>query len=362
MISHYQLFDHSRVYAYIRCMINEASVAHITAHKEIFICPSCGGGNLRISESFVQCLQCQKIYPITDGIPQLFTEHSVRSSGENVIYEIKEFYEQYPFPNYDGVEGVPDLMSKAAKSLFADSLNRQISFNTRILEVGCGTGQLANYLGIAQRFVFGTDMCLSSLKLAQGFKVRNGLNRVGFYQMNLFKPIFRPSSFDLVICSGVLHHTEDPLGGFRSIGSLVKPGGHIIIGLYNIFGRVGTDVRRFIFRMFGERLSFLDPHLRKNVMDKTKKRVWFMDQYKNPHESKHSIGEALRWFKDAGFAFTYGIPKPKPGSPVLPEDHLFNPQDEGSALDHFLVQAGFLLAGSKEGGLFIVIGKKKSAA
>ena len=51
--------------------------------------------------------------------------------------------------------------------------------------------------------------------------------------MNLFRPVFKAETFDVVICSGVLHHTSDPLTGFQSISKLVKKGGYIIIGLYN---------------------------------------------------------------------------------------------------------------------------------
>jgi hypothetical protein len=55
--------------------------------------------------------------------------------------------------------------------------------------------------------------------------------------MNLFKPCFQATAVSMWCCAnGVLHHTSDPYGGFKSILPLVKPGGHIIIGLYNTYG------------------------------------------------------------------------------------------------------------------------------
>ena len=39
---------------------------------------------------------------------------------------------------------------------------------------------------------------------------------------------------------------------------------------------------------------------------------------------------------------------------------LFEPQPRGTALDHFVVQATQVLAGQKEGGFFIMIGRKPS--
>ena len=65
--------------------------------------------------------------------------------------------------------------------------------------------------------MIGTDLCLNSLKMATAFKEQNELDRAQFLQMNLFRPAFKPGTFDLVISNGVLHHTSDPLLGFKSI-------------------------------------------------------------------------------------------------------------------------------------------------
>jgi SAM-dependent methyltransferase len=132
-----------------------------------------------------------------------------------------------------------------------------------VLEAGCGTGQLSNFLGIrAERTVYGTDICLNSLKLGQAFKEKNHLDNVTFLQMNLFKPVFKPETFDIIVSNGVLHHTGDPFLGFQTLSRLVKKGGYIVIGLYNKYGRLTTDFRRFIFKIFPNRFQFLDPRLK----------------------------------------------------------------------------------------------------
>src|SRR5690606_13521757 len=136
----------------------------------------------------------------------------------------------------------------------------------RILEVGCGTGQLGNFLGMTWgRTVFSADLCLNSLRLANTFRRQQAIEGVAFLQMNLFKPVFKPNSFDFVICTGVLHHTGDPYRGFQTISELVKPGGYILIGLYNKIGRLTTDARRLIFRLSGDRFTFLDSRLREKM-------------------------------------------------------------------------------------------------
>ncbi len=332
---------------------------HMTDNLDIFICPACGG-SLKIVNDEINCRGCQERYQADCGIPLLFCPNDWVPLKKDVTNIIKSFYERTPFPNYEDFENVGDLIEKAQRGIFARLLNEQIPLNIRVLEVGCGTGQLSNFLGVANRSVFGADICLNSLKLACDFKNKNGLERVGFYQMNLFKPIFKEGSFPLVICNGVLHHTSDPFAGFRSIAKLVKSKGYIIIGLYNRYGRIITDIRRIIFKIFGDNLSFLDPRLRKNNIGNLRKLTWFMDQYKNPHESKHTFAEVLTWSERTGFDFVNGIPKLKAFEIFSDNEKLFRVNPRGNWLDHFLVQSRLMFTGSKEGGFFLMIGRKRA--
>jgi 2-polyprenyl-3-methyl-5-hydroxy-6-metoxy-1,4-benzoquinol methylase len=61
-----------------------------------------------------------------------------------------------------------------------------IGYNKLILECGCGTGQMTNFLSLNNNHVLGVDLSLSSLGLALEHKLRNGLRRPAFAQMNIF--------------------------------------------------------------------------------------------------------------------------------------------------------------------------------
>jgi carbamoyltransferase len=330
-------------------------------YVERLLCPACQGAleTLNGSVDSVACAGCQRRFPCEAGIPLLYwpTEETHRDSVSDLV---KEFYEQNPFPGYEDVDTAHRLREKAREGIFAKLLDDQIPEDALVLEVGCGTGQLSNFLAIDGRAVFGADLCLNSLKLAQAFRARNRLDSVHFVQMNLFRPVFPERSFDFVICSGVLHHTADPFGGFQSLGRLVRPGGYIVIGLYNTFGRVWTDLRRAIFHRSGDRFRFLDPYLARKDVDEGKKRIWFADQYKHPHESKHSLDEALRWFDQSGFEFVNAIPKPTPFAKLSEYEALFRTNPRGSRRDHLLAQLQLALTGGSEGGFFVVIGKRKA--
>jgi carbamoyltransferase len=314
--------------------------------------------DLRVEQDHLVCTKTGQTFPVCDGIPQLFWPHDSIASSSDVTEIVKAFYEETPFPNYDDHDSVRSLIEKSRRGQYARVLDDSIPYNSTILEVGCGTGQLANFLGISCRQVIGTDMCLNSLRLAEQFRREHGLNRVRFAQMNLFKPCFKPEQFDVVLCNGVLHHTADPWGGFQIIQRLVRPGGHIIVGLYNKYGRLLMDLRRNIFRVTGGRGKWIDAYLRSRQMSAEKRRAWFNDQYRHPHESKHTIGEVLEWFEKSGLEFVRGIPSVTANSSGWGHGNLFDPTDKGTKVDHFLVQSREILTGSREGGFFIMIGRK----
>ena len=278
----------------------------------------------------------------------------------DVTDDVKTFYEENPFPGYEDIDSVGSLREKAQLGVFARLLDEQIPYGAKVLEVGCGTGQLSNFLGTTWgRTVFATDICLNSLKLGQEFKRNNQIDHVTFLQMNLFRPAFRSNSFDMVICNGVLHHTGDAYAGFQSIARLVKDGGYIVVGLYNTYGRIPTDIRRFIFRLSHNRFKCLDARLRDQSLSEARRHIWFMDQYKNPHESKHTVGEVLRWFDHSGIEFIDSIPKSRVFESISAREDLFKAKLRGTAVDHFFTQLGMLLSGGREGGFFIMIGRKK---
>ncbi|MBF0193629.1 MAG: methyltransferase domain-containing protein [Magnetococcales bacterium] len=303
-------------------------------------------------------MQCSQGFNIAEEIPQLFWPTEWDSSKKDVTDEIKQFYEKTPFPDYDEFDDANSLRLKSRKGIFAKLLDDQIPLGYNVLECGCGTGQLSNFLGLANRNVFATDMCMNSLRLAQNFKIQNDIQNVAFLQMNLFRPCFSKEVFDLVISNGVLHHTSDPFAGYKSILQLVKPKGHIIIGLYHKYGRVLTDIRRFIFNMTKDRFRFLDGTISKDASAKAKQESWFKDQYKNPHESKHTIAEILQWLDSTGVTFVKSIPKVELFEYITEDTNLFSPDEVTSKFELTVVELG-MITNYKEGGFFIVIGQKK---
>lgn len=315
--------------------------------------------------SITNLLQQQHAPEQTGSVLRLL-EPTASKPEEHIRQKMQAFYEEHTFPGYDGIDSPSVLMEKAGKSGFGKWLDEAITPFATVLEVGCGTGQMTNFLGlVSTRTVIGTDQSIASLTLGQNFKQRFGLQNVHFVQANIFAMPFKEHSVDVLICSGVLHHTPDPYGGYKELLKIVKPGGKIIIGLYNTYARIPTGIRKFIFFCTGKTFRSLDFHMRRRDVDESKKEIWFADQYRNPHESWHSMDEVLGWFDETNVKFLSSVPSMQPHPGVYPEQSrragadLFKEHARGSSWDHITKQLGWMFTIGREGGLFVMVGEKQ---
>ena len=277
---------------------------------------------------------------------------------------VENFYTANPFPNYDDMETIQDLTKKMEGNAFTSNFKKFCGFGKNIIEVGSGTSQLSIALASGtNNKIVAFDPTLESLRLGLNFAEKNKVNNVTFVNGDLFSDSFIPGYFDIVWCSGVLHHTESAKEGFKLIANWARPDGYIIIGLYNLYGRLRTVFRQFLFRLLGKGklaraiVSFLDPILRKDI-SKQKKLAWFQDQYEHPVESLHTLDEVLDWFDENNVEFISSIPSCDMNA--VDYEHMFNGGNRGDLATRIFSQIAMLFSSfGSEGGLFLVIGRKK---
>src|SRR5437762_14197794 len=149
-------------------------------------------------------MTCGTRYDAPGGIPNL------RIASDARVDIVRHFYEHAPFPGYPENDSLSSLRARAERNKFARLLDQAIPGDARILEIGCGTGQLSLYLARANRLVIGADLTRTSLELAVAAAHRFKLNRVLFVETDLYCPGVRPGSFDVVYVSDVIHHTPNP--------------------------------------------------------------------------------------------------------------------------------------------------------
>jgi len=239
-------------------------------------------------------------------------------------------------------------------SQFSKDLLRAIGSKKLILECGCGTGQLSHFLQLNNNQVLGIDMSLGSLGLAVEHKQRNQLARSSFAQMNIFSLAVKDESMDVVISHGVLHHTFDARRAFMQIIKKVKPGGIVVVGLYNSISRIPTWVRSKFINVLGSNIDYV---VRNHFRDARKADIWVKDQYFNPHETWHSIDEVMDWFKEGGIEYRNCRPAIM-GTNGEDLPGMFDKSLPGSKYQRIVTQLSWLTSIAREGTLFDVIGRK----
>jgi SAM-dependent methyltransferase len=339
--------------------MSSSELGFFRQYRELLCCPRCGGDLDVSDEVHFVCRRGDHRYPVQGGVPSLFTPNDWEDSRPDVTDTMRAFYDAHPFPDYELFDDAASLIARARTGVVAKLLDDRVPCDARVLECGCGTGQLTNFLSLANRTVIGTDLSLNSLKIATAFKQRNALDHAHFVQMNLFRPAFKAGTFDLVVANGVLHHTSDPFRGYKAMSALVRPGGHIVIGLYHKYGRLATGVRRCLIRATNSRVKLLDGRAVDPDIGAHKRSAWFIDQYMNPHESTHTANEVAGWLGATGFEFVRAIPNTLSFAGLTDNEDLFAPAPPGNAIDRLLTHIGMILRGHRDGGFFIVIGARR---
>jgi len=268
---------------------------------------------------------------------------------------VRRFYDAAPFPGYPPRDNLQALRARADRNPFVRLLDEAIAADARIVEVGCGTGQMCLYLARADRLVVGLDLSRAALRLGAEAARRFGLERVRFVESDLRDSGVQPGSFDVVYSSGVLHHTPDPRASFARLARLARPGGAIVLGVYNAFARVPTRLRRATARLTGFRLVPFDPVLRDRAAEPARREAWLRDQYRHPEEHVHTLAEVQAWFAENGVEYLRAYP-----SAVLDDepDRLFSPAPDNWRLEGWLAQLGWMRTLGREGGLFFTIGRR----
>lgn len=106
----------------------------------------------------------------------------------------------------------------------------------RILDAGCGRGEYSRIFARHARHVVSADLNTTAVARSVALDCPN----VRFVCGDIARLGLRPV-FDVVICVGVLHHTPSPEATFRSLTSLVRPGGRLALWVY---GHEGNGLNR----------------------------------------------------------------------------------------------------------------------
>jgi SAM-dependent methyltransferase len=175
---------------------------------------------------------------------------------DDVSRKVQAQYEEHPYPRWHRAPAVaPYPLPRMLRSLFPHLADIDVSEKPEVLIAGCGTGRHAAITAQLQPLgrVLAVDLSRASLAYAARRCKELGLANVRFAQADILGLAGRAERYDLIECSGVLHHMADPLAGWRVLVSLLRPGGAMKLGLYSELGRRHIVAARSLVEGLGVR-------------------------------------------------------------------------------------------------------------
>jgi ubiquinone/menaquinone biosynthesis C-methylase UbiE len=165
---------------------------------------------------------------------------------------VKSQYESFPYPRWDKLDyQKPTNYGSALSHVYPDTTFPENYYNEGldILIAGCGTGRHA--LNVAKYFnhvnVMAVDLSQKSLAFAYKKAKELNITNVEFKQADLTKLEALPTQYDIVECSGVLHHIPDYKMAINGLLKNLKPNGLIKISLYSEYARSSVNQVRELF-------------------------------------------------------------------------------------------------------------------
>jgi SAM-dependent methyltransferase len=161
----------------------------------------------------------------------------------SVAQEVRAFYEDHPYP--------PPIDDLEKYRLWGDPQKRRAEFHLlwpcrtfdediSVLVAGCGTSQAAK---LAMRWpaarVTGIDFSETSVRCTEELKRKYQLDNLQVRELPLERAGELATSFDQIVCTGVLHHLPDPDAGLSALSGLLKPDGAMNLMVYAPYGRTG---------------------------------------------------------------------------------------------------------------------------
>ncbi len=177
-----------------------------------------------------------------------------KTDKKAVLDRVAEMYERHPYPPVDEdieayARGEAWLLESPNPNFHLYWPHDEVTDDLDILIAGCGTQQAAQVTAsMPKARIVATDISDNSLaetkRLAERIDAKNlTLKRCAIEDIAVLK-----QDFDLVICTGVLHHLENPDVGLVALKDVLRPDGAMHLMVYGRHGRTGVYMLQALFQ------------------------------------------------------------------------------------------------------------------
>jgi SAM-dependent methyltransferase len=174
----------------------------------------------------------------------------------DVTGRVQDFYDRYPYPppveSLDQYRRAWQDQRKRRADYHLFWPNRSYREDYSVLVAGSGTSQAAKH---AMRWpkaqVTGIDLSATSVRCTEELKRKYDLSNLHVYQLPIDRVTDLKTTFDQIVCTGVLHHLADPDAGLAALRDVLKPDGAMHLMVYAPYGRTGIYMLQEFCRRVG---------------------------------------------------------------------------------------------------------------
>jgi SAM-dependent methyltransferase len=229
----------------------------------VLACPQCrsalevserlAAGEDTLVEGTLRGRSCAHAFPVVGGVPRLF-------APDVAPPRVPEFDRQWR--HYGRLRRLfgkdeREMRRNLGNARMGSRITTAWYAGRTVLDAGCGHGRYVRAFRALGATAVGLDASPEAARAAG----REDDPRAQHVQGDVRRLPFRDGSFDLAFCDGVLHHTDDPAGGFAELVRVTRPGGAVYAWLYPPESRLREAVmgtaRALTTRLPGAALRFL---------------------------------------------------------------------------------------------------------
>lgn len=233
---------------------------------------------------------------------------SISTVKDKTSQAVREQYEQNPYPRWKN----PNRL----RGFYVNYIDKKYMIKEDILIAGCGTG--SHIFKALDKYpngqIMGVDLSKASLSYAKRKLSEHDLDKkIELVHGDILELRKLNKTFDVIECSGVLHHMKDPAAGLNVLVQLLRPNGRMKLALYSTQARKSVlEARNYIHEKnippTPEGIRIAREHLKKTTADLTKWLDFFSlsecrDLMFHVQETTYTIPELKALLDDAGLKF-----------------------------------------------------------